>query len=138
MAENSSYRQFLVGAPQEIIDVQEDAKDPLATLGDETVVPGYKYPDVAAAGDDVTAEVGQNIRYNASSFTGTLFAPASPSVGARFAYKEVGGDATEVTVNGNGVNIEEPISGGFVANFNVGQAYIGVEYEFDGTQWIIP
>lgn len=138
MADNSSYRQFLVGAPKEIIDVAEETKDPLADLAEDGGVPGYAYPAVVAGSDNVVAVPGQNVRYDASTFTGTLFAPANPTVGQRFAYKEMGGSETAVSVNGNGNNIEEPISGGFQASYTVGQAYIGVEFEFDGTQWIIP
>lgn len=142
-------RRFLVGAPPELLrevldttETTDSLEQNVATLETEvdniTAQGGYSYPAVAASAANVTAEAGQNVRYDASSFTGTLFAPASPTAGQRFAYKEVGGDVTAVSIDGNGNNIEEPISGAFSASFTVGQAYIGVEYEFDGTQWIIP
>ena len=47
-------------------------------------------------------------------------------------------DATSVTVDGNGNNIEDPATGTFGASVSLAQAKVGVEWEFDGSQWIIP
>ena len=96
----------------------------------------FTFPAIATG--TVTASTTQRIRFDASGGTLQINAPTSPAAGDRFGIKEIAGDATTVTIAGNGSNIEDPVGGGFSASFTIGQAFVGVEFEFDGTQWIIP
>ena len=97
----------------------------------------FTFPAIATG--TVTANTTQRIRYDASGGTFQINAPASPAPGDRFGIKEIVGDATDVTIAGNGNDIEDPaFGGGFETSFTIGLPRVGVEFEFDGTQWIIP
>ena len=117
----------------EVADLRLDVEDAFLRVEQEGQI---SYPAIATA--NVTAAASQRVRYDASGGTFQIDAPASPVAGNRFGIKEVVGDVTAVTISGNGNNIENLATGDFVASFSLAQAKVGVEWEFDGTQWIIP
>ena len=88
--------------------------------------------------DDTTAVAGQRIPWDASGGTFVIYAPLNPIRGDHFGVKEMADDATAITIDGNGNNIENIGTGALVASYTIGQAKVGIEWEFDGTQWIIP
>lgn len=89
----------------------------------------------AAATANFTARKGERVLYDASGGGFTITAPASANLGDRFAIKEVAGDATAVTINGNSSSIEDPIAGTTPSNFSFGVARASVEWEYDGSIW---
>lgn len=82
-----------------------------------------------------TALKGDRYRYDASGGGFTVTAPGSPAAGDRFAIKEVAGDATAITIDGNAAFIEDPIGGTTPSNFSFGVARASVEWEYDGSTW---
>lgn len=75
------------------------------------------------------------VPYDASGGTFVLKAPASPQAGDIFAFAEAVSDATAVTWDGNGANIEHPVSGGFAATQSVGVADIVQTYMYLNSRW---
>ncbi len=69
-------------------------------------------------------------RYDATGGTFTLDAPA-PVANARFALKEIAANATAITIDGNGEDIEDPTTHLLGATASVGGAGVYVEYEYD-------
>jgi hypothetical protein len=102
------------------------------------LIPTKRFAYPATATGTVTAKVSDRVRYNTSGGSFQINAPASPNVGDSFAVKEIASDTTNVTVSGNGNNIEHPVSGVVAASAVFGVSRIGVTWEFDGTDWIIP
>ena len=85
-----------------------------------------------------TADVGERMIYDPSGGTFTLNAPASPSIGDRWGVKNRTTDTTAITVSGNGSNIEDPTASfALAASFSLTGDGIGVEWEYDGTQWLV-
>lgn len=83
------------------------------------------------------AEVGEILRYDASAGTFTLSAPSSAARGDEFGIKEMVGNATVITVSGNGFSIQHPVTGVYAATAAVGVANIGTKWIFDGTVWFV-
>jgi len=100
-----------------------------------TPVKRFTYPTIITSG--VTALIGQRVRYDTSGGTFQINAPSSPDIGDSFAVKEIAGDTTNVTVSGNGISIEHPITGVVAASAVLGVAKISVTWEYDGTNWIV-
>lgn len=107
-----------------------------AMISDISAIAGTTtFPPVQTVG--YVASANERVRYNASGGTFILSAPVAPTLGSRWGIKEYVGDTTSITVSGNGTTIENPTTGAFAASFSVGEAALGVEYEFDGTSWTI-
>ncbi len=96
-------------------------------------LPRSTLPAIATA--LTTAAAFERIRYDASGGTFTINAPASPQSGDRFGTKEVASDPTVITVSGNGNDIEHPLTRQSAATAVFGRTSLGVEWEYDGTQW---
>lgn len=75
-------------------------------------------------------------RYNPSGGTFTLKAPAAPALGDQFGVKNVNASVTAITIDGNGNNIVNPATHALVATFLRGGAFTGVDFVFDGTNWL--
>lgn len=84
-----------------------------------------------------TARVGELVLYNPSGGGFQIDAPASPTVGDRFAIKNVTTDTTAVTIDGNAENIEDPGTSTFVASYSLALGLVSIEYLYDGTNWVI-
>ena len=68
----------------------------------------------------------------------TFAAPAAPSLGDRWGLKNRSDDTQDVIVSGNGNDIEDPLASCAVAaSFTLSGDGISVEWEFDGTQWLV-
>lgn len=83
------------------------------------------------------AAVGDLLLYDPTLGPYQIDAPGVPAVGDRFALKNVTIDATSVTIDGNGTNIEDPNTSTFVASFGLAAALVSLDYIYDGTNWII-
>ncbi len=94
-----------------------------------------RFDGSSAHTSNFTATRGRREPYDASGGGFTITAPASPNAGDRFAIKEVAGDATSVTIDGNASFIEDPIGGTTPSNFSFGVARASVEWEYDGSTW---
>ena len=95
---------------------------------------------------DTTAYYRERVRYDPTGGTFTISAPTgvngtgegAPKPGHRWGVKNTGTDATAVTIAGNGANIEDPASPGtYAASISLSGAGRSVEWEFDGTNWIV-
>jgi hypothetical protein len=76
--------------------------------------------------------------YDPTGGTFQLNASASPTMGDRWAVKNRSSSATAITIDGNGVDIEDPTSSfTLAANFSLSGDGISVEWEYDGTQWVV-
>jgi hypothetical protein len=85
-----------------------------------------------------TADAGERMVFDPTGGTFTLNAPASPSIGDRWGVKNRSANTTAVTIAGNGSNIEDPTSSYAVAaSFSLSGDGIAVEWEYDGTQWLV-
>jgi hypothetical protein len=86
-----------------------------------------------------TAGYNERVPYDPAAAQ-TLKPPASPSLGDKWAIKNVTTDTTAITVDGNGQNIEDLIAGGApVASFTLGVANVAAEWVFmnsnSGNAW---
>lgn len=90
----------------------------------------------AIATTAVTAVINEIQRYNPAT-TFTMDAPASPSVNDEFSTKNVTTSIVNITLDGNGNNIEGPTSNGAVAaTVQVGGAGgESLKFKYDGTDW---
>jgi len=77
------------------------------------------------------------VLYDPSGGTFTLDAPAAPAFGDRWAVKNVTTNVTAITMDGNGTNIENPLTATFVATYTIGLPLVSTEYLYDGTNWVI-
>lgn len=85
-----------------------------------------------------TADPGERMIYDAGSGPFQLNAPASPVMGTRWGIKNLSNSVTAITVSGNGSNIEDPlVSFVLAATFSLAGDGISVEWEYDGTQWVV-
>ena len=84
-----------------------------------------------------TATIGELVLYDPSGGSFTISAPGTPVLGDRFAIKNTTTDVTALTIDGNSKNIEDPGTSTLVPSFSLGVAFIGLDFLFDGTNWII-
>lgn len=85
-----------------------------------------------------TADSGERMLYDPSGGTFTINAPAAPTIGDHWAVKNVTSDTTAITIGGNGNNIENPTASfGVSASFSMSGDGISIEWEYDGTQWLV-
>ena len=85
-----------------------------------------------------TAVAGERMIYDPTGGTFQLNAPASPVIGTRWAVKNRSTSTTGITISGNSNSIENPASGYAVAaSFSLAGDGISVEWEYDGTQWLV-
>lgn len=84
-----------------------------------------------------TAKAGELVFYDPTGGSFQIDAPASPTQGDRFAIKNSTTDATSVTIDGNGNNIEDPNTSTLVASFGLAAALVSLDFVFDGTKWLI-
>lgn len=108
--------------------------DPDAKLSYE---PTKKFTYPSTTTGPVTASIGERVRYDASGGTFQITAPLFSTTGASFAIKEVAGDATNITVDGNGLNIEHPVTGVRAPTAVIGVANISVTWESTDIGWIV-
>jgi hypothetical protein len=78
---------------------------------------------------DYTAKNGERVRYNPTSGTFTIYAPASPAVDDEFGTKNNTTNTTAVTIDGNGNNLDGS------ATRTVNQASEFRSWKYNGTQW---
>lgn len=84
-----------------------------------------------------TAELNERVLFNPTGGTFTINAPAGPTTGHKFGIKNVSADLTNITVDGNGANVENPLTSfALAATILVGGDGISLEWEYDGTQWL--
>lgn len=85
-----------------------------------------------------TVEPGQILRYDASAGTFTLAAPSTANImiSSSFSIKEMAGDATAITVSGNGNSIQDPVTGALAASVSVVAPFATTSWFFDGTNWL--
>jgi hypothetical protein len=96
---------------------------------------GFAATSVIAVGNTTVAS-GFRQFYDPSGGTFTLKAPLAPVVGDVWAIKNVTTNATNVTVDGNGNNIVDPVAKTLGATFTFGGAYAGCDFQYDGTDWV--
>jgi len=85
-----------------------------------------------------TAAAGERMLYDPTGCTFQINAPASPVMGTRWATKNRSADLTSITISGNGSNIENPTASfSLAATFLLSGDGISVEWEYDGTQWVV-
>jgi hypothetical protein len=85
-----------------------------------------------------TADSGERMIYDPTAGTFTLTAPSGPSIGDRWGVKNRSSDVTAITIAGNGNNIEDPtVSFALAATFSLVGDGAAVEWEYDGTQWLV-
>jgi len=85
-----------------------------------------------------TSDAGERMLYDPTGGTFQINAPATPILGMRWATKNRSSSATAVTISGNGSDIEDPTSSfSLAANFSLSGDGISVEWEYDGTQWLV-
>jgi len=85
-----------------------------------------------------TADAGERVLYDPTGGTFQINAPSTPILGMRWATKNRSSSVTAVTISGNGSNIEDPTSSfSLAANFSLSGDGISVEWEYDGTQWVV-
>jgi len=85
-----------------------------------------------------TANPGEILRYDASGGAFTLSAPSASRImtGSSFSIKEMAGDATAITVDGNGNFIQDPTTGALAASVSVAAPFAATNWFFDGTNWL--
>ena len=83
-----------------------------------------------------TADGNERLPWNASGGGFTLTAPVTSVSGVQWALFENASDATSITIDGNGAQIENP-AGGFASSFAVAVADISLVYLWNGTRWKI-
>lgn len=96
-------------------------------------------PAVLGAAGTTTLTVGGLLLYDPSSSTGThtIQAPATPTLGDRWALKNATTSVIGVTISGNGNSLEDPNTNTFLASYVLASALVGLDYIFDGTNWVI-
>lgn len=82
-----------------------------------------------------TAAADEVVRYNASGGTFQINMPSSPVSGQEVEIEEDVGDATNVTVSGNGNNIQDPAAPTLAASVSAGGAYANFRWRFNGSVW---
>lgn len=99
----------------------------------------FTFPAVIPVIGPITAVVFQRIPYDPSGGTFQIDAPLAPVRGDRWGVKNETANLTAVTISGNGNNIEDPtVSFSVAASFSLSGDGIGVEWEFNGTNWVTP
>jgi len=84
------------------------------------------------------ADTSERVLYDPSGGTFTIRAPATPTISDHWAVKNFSASLTAITISGNGSNIEDPtISFALAASFSLSGDGIAVEWEYDGTQWVV-
>lgn len=97
-----------------------------------------KISNAAAIVATDTADAGERMIYDPTAGTFQISAPASPVMGTRWATKNRSADLTSITISGNGLNIENPTASfSLAATFLLSGDGISVEWEYDGTQWLV-
>jgi hypothetical protein len=96
----------------------------------------WTYPSTNPIIANHTSINGERVWYNPSGGTFTLKAPSSPALGHKWACKNATTDITSITIDGNGVNIENPVAGSIGATFGLAVALVSIEWEFNGTNWL--
>ena len=85
-----------------------------------------------------TANAGERVLYDPTGGTFQINAPAAPTIGVHWAVKNRSVSLTAITISGNGSNTEDPtISFALAASFSLSGNGIAVEWEYDGTQWVV-
>ena len=109
----------------------------IASLDGDSGNPGVQITNSSAITSTDTADVNERVLYDPSGGTFTINAPASPSLGDKFAVKNRTSDLTGVTISGNGSNIEDPTSSfALAASFSLVGDGVAAEWEYDGTAWL--
>jgi len=85
-----------------------------------------------------TADAGERMIYDPTGGTFQLNAPASPVMGTRWATKNRSASVVAVTISGNGSDIEDPTATfALAATFSLSGDGVSIEWEYDGTQWVV-
>jgi hypothetical protein len=94
---------------------------------------------VAVKVANYTANADELVPYDPSGGTFTLKPPATPSLGDMWAIKNVTTDITSITFDGNGENLEDPLTSTIVATFTSGAlgSLMGITWFYDGTNWVV-
>ena len=106
-------------------------------ISDATLTPELALTAVKVG--SFTALLNDRVLLDPTAGSLTFDAPASPSTGDKWGFKNVTTDITAFTIDGNGNNIESPFSSSFVASYSTAAngALMSFVYFFDGTNWII-
>ena len=85
-----------------------------------------------------TALAGERVIYDPSGGTFTITAPGSPATGASFGVKNTKKDITQITIDGNSNDIEDPIAEDFASTtFLLGVSLVSLVWVYDGTNWVL-
>lgn len=85
-----------------------------------------------------TITVTEYQQYDPSGGAFTLNAPATPAAGNMFGIKNMSNNSTtEITLDGNGSNIEDPSSFALSATVQVKGDGIGLVYQYNGSSWVL-
>ena len=85
-----------------------------------------------------TAGLNEHVLYDCSGGGITITAPASPTRNDTFGVKnDHDTDATALTVDGNGNNLEGPAGGASASSVTISSANASYVWRFDGTEWLI-
>lgn len=100
----------------------------------------FAFTDIKTS--NYTATSGDRVQYDpvSGSLTGSLFvlsAPSSPTTDNIWAVKNVSSSINLIEINGNGNLIEDPISEKLTASFNLQGGWVSIEWQFNGTSWLV-
>jgi hypothetical protein len=84
-----------------------------------------------------TALVNRKHKYDASTFAGNISMPASPANGDQIVLKNASSSTNNVTLSGNGNNVESPTTYSLAATATLSGDGAAFTYSFDGTQWLL-
>lgn len=84
------------------------------------------------------ASAEERVLYDPSNGTGfAISASSSPSSGTEFAIKNVNSSSLQITLQGNGEDIENPFTEALTGSFEVAVKFISLHYHYDGTNWVL-
>ena len=114
---------------------EESIRDVRANL----MPPPVGTPSVLAVAGTTTMVAQSLLLYDpsASGGTHTIEAPASPSLGDRWAIKNVTVSPVSVAIDGNGTPIEDPNTNTIIASYALAAGLVSLDYLFTGTDWVL-